>query len=101
MSELHMEADGLPPMTPAQRAAFARLTHATAHETIVLRTLRQRMDRAGVKTMEQVHALIAEMLTERFCRLGGRPDEIGDAQEAAANDMKMDLALAGGAYGHA
>lgn len=101
MSELQMEADGLPPMTADQRRAFARLTHATAHEAMTLRALNTRILREGVTTVEGVHALIAEMLTQRAYRLGTAPDLVCDAFEAASADQAMDLALVQGRVGHA
>lgn len=96
-----MDADGLPPMTPDQRKAFARLTHAAAHEALMLRTLRQRMQREGVTTVEQVHALIAELLCGKARLLGLTPDTVCDAYEAASTDQAMDLALLHGRVGHA
>lgn len=101
MSELQVEADGMPPMNEAQRRAFARLTHATAHEAMTLRALNARIRREGVTTVEGVHAIIAEMLTQRAYRLGTAPDLVCDAYEAASADMAMDLALVHGVHGHA
>jgi hypothetical protein len=101
MSELQLEADGMPPMNADQRRAFARLTHATAHEAMTLRALNARIQRDGVTTIEGVHALIAEMLTQRAYRLGVDPDVVCDAYEAAAADQAMDLALVQGVIGHA
>lgn len=101
MSELQMEADGMPPMTPAARAAFARLTHAIAHESMTLRALNARIRREGVTTVEQVHGLIAEMLTARAHQLGGAPDLVDDAFEAATVDQMLDRALMRGQVSHA
>jgi len=91
----------LPAMNPPARAAFARLTHATAHETITLQTLAFRMRREGVSTVAGVFALVNEMLAERAQRLGMQPDELCDAYEAAATDQRMDMALLRGEAGHA
>lgn len=101
MCELQMESDGMPPMTPEARAAFARLTHATAHEAMTLRALNARIRREGATTVAQVHGLIAEMLAERVHRLGGAPDLVDDAYEAASADQQMDMALVRGQVGHA
>lgn len=101
MCELTLESAGLPPMTTEQRHAFARLTHATAHEAMTLRALNARIQREGATTIEQVHALIAEMLAERAQRLGLAPDTVCDAYEAASADQRIDEALVRGQVGHA
>jgi len=101
MSELQMEADGMPAMTPEARAAFARLTHATAHEAMTLRTLNARIRSRGLTTVEQVHALVAEMLTERAHRIGMDPDLVSDAHEAATVDRLLDMAVLGQQVRHA
>lgn len=101
MSELQMQADGMPPMTREARAAFARLTHAVAHESMTLRALNARIRRDGCTTVEQVHGLIAEMLTERAYQLGGAPDLVSDAFEAATVDQLLDAALVRGQVSHA
>ncbi len=94
-------AQGLPTMTQEARAAFARLTHATAHEAMTLRAVNARIVRDGLTTVEQVHALIAEMLADRVQRLGGEPDLVSDAYEAASATQKADFALVCGVAGHA
>jgi hypothetical protein len=101
MSELLMEADGMPQMTPEAKAAFARLTHAIAHEAMTLRALNARIQREGVTSVVAVHALIADMLAERVQRLGLTPDTVCDAYEAANADQMMDRALVRGMVGHA
>lgn len=94
--------DGVLPAMPAEtRKAFARLTHATAHEALTLRALSARIAREGLTTVEQVHGVIAEMLTERRQRLGIDPDAVCDAYEAASADQQMDMALVRGVVGHA
>ena len=94
-------AHALPPMTSEARAAFARLTHATAHEAMTLRAVNARIVRDGLTNVEQVHALIAEMLADRVQRLGGAPDMVSDAYEAASATQKADFALVCGVHGHA
>jgi hypothetical protein len=88
-------------MNEHARRAMARLTHATAHEAMTLRTLLARVEREGVSTVVQVRALIAEMLSERVRRLGGDPDTVCDAYEAATADMAIDQALLRMEPGHA
>lgn len=101
MCELTMEAGGLPPLTGEARTAFARLTHATAHEAMALQALHARIERDGLTTMAQVHAAIGSMIAERAHRLGLDPDVVSDAYEAASADQKMDMALVRGQVGHA
>jgi len=83
----------LPTMNAPARAAFARLTHATAHESMALGTLAYRMRREDVRTVAGVFALVNEMLLERARRLGLSPDEVCDAYEAAATDQQVDMEL--------
>lgn len=91
----------LPTMNPPARAAFARLTHATAHEMMALRALRARMQRDGVTTTAGVLALVNEMLVERMHSLGLAPDEVDDAFEGATLAQRMDMELVRGSVGHA
>lgn len=100
MCDLTMDA-AQPAMPAETRKAFARLTHATAHEALTLRALNARIEREGLTTVPQVHAVIAEMLAERCRRLGTAPDAVCDAYEAASADQQMDMALVRGVVGHA
>lgn len=101
MHALNPAASGLPPLTGEARAAFARLTHATAHEVMALRALNARMLREGVRTVDQVHCLIGEMLAERASLLGLTPDAACAAYEAAHTGQLLDTALVRGQVAHA
>lgn len=91
----------LPEMTPPARAAFARLTHATAHEVMALRTLGERIRQQGVATVADVQQLVGDMVAERVRALGLQPDEVFDAYESATLAQRMDLELVRGSFGHA
>lgn len=91
----------LPTMNPPARAAFARLTHATAHEVMALRVLGERIRREGVATVAGVQQMVGDMVAERVRALGLSPDEVFDAYEASTLAQRMDLELLHGSLGHA
>ena len=90
-----------PAMNPPARAAFARLTHATAHEVMALRALSERIRKHGVSCVADVHYLVDGMIAERVQSLGLSADEVCDAYEAATLAQRMDRELVQGARAHA
>ena len=75
------------PTPAAPRAQFAKHVHAEAHAVIALRQVRRALDNGFSRA--QIYALIDAETLKRCRRCNLTPDLLGDALEAAEDDLAI------------
>jgi len=90
MPELTLDAAGLPAepaRPPLARTIYAQQVHAEAHAIIALQSIYKDLD--GCDHIGWVRQRIDAEITARCRRLGLDPDLLGDALEAATEDLAL------------